>query len=162
MVTDQKEKEALLASCEGRKIDLNDRQACDVEVLCVGGFSPLEGFMNEDAYNSVVENARLPGEDLNEFIPRILRFPFPRKAYRFMIQPRSLSTSCVPHLDVVERGPGRHLDLPLHPSLSSPSLQPPVLSMVTNPSIRGWGQTHCKTSCQPPWWLDPPLSSSRL
>ena len=29
-------------------IELNDRQSCDVELLCNGGFSPLTGFMNEE------------------------------------------------------------------------------------------------------------------
>lgn len=47
MVTDKAEKEQLLKACEGRKIECSDRNACDVELLCVGGFSPLDGFMNE-------------------------------------------------------------------------------------------------------------------
>lgn len=33
-------------------------QACDVELLTVGGFTPLDGFMNEDAYRSVVDRMR--------------------------------------------------------------------------------------------------------
>jgi sulfate adenylyltransferase len=41
-------------------MNLTDRQACDVELLTVGAFSPLRGFMNEDAYSSVLENMRLP------------------------------------------------------------------------------------------------------
>jgi hypothetical protein len=41
-------------------IELNDRQSCDVELLCNGGFSPLTGFMNEDEYNSVVQDMKLP------------------------------------------------------------------------------------------------------
>ena len=41
-------------------IELNERQACDVELLNVGGFNPLDGFMNEDAYHSVVDKMRLP------------------------------------------------------------------------------------------------------
>lgn len=41
-------------------IELNDRQLCDTELLTCGAFSPLEGFMNPDAYNSVVEKVRLP------------------------------------------------------------------------------------------------------
>ena len=41
-------------------VELNERQACDVELLNVGGFNPLDGFMNEDAYQSVVDKMRLP------------------------------------------------------------------------------------------------------
>ncbi|KAL4433897.1 hypothetical protein ABPG75_000338 [Micractinium tetrahymenae] len=52
------QKEAAIASCT-KTIELSDRNACDVELLCVGGFSPLEGFMNEADYKSVVEGHRL-------------------------------------------------------------------------------------------------------
>jgi sulfate adenylyltransferase len=30
---------------------LTDRQLCDLELILNGGFSPLEGFMNEKDYN---------------------------------------------------------------------------------------------------------------
>ena len=60
MVTDPAERAALVAACEGRTIECSDRNACDVELLMVGGFSPLEGFMNEDEYASVVETMRMP------------------------------------------------------------------------------------------------------
>ncbi|EFN55934.1 hypothetical protein CHLNCDRAFT_145209 [Chlorella variabilis] len=43
------------------QVELTERQACDVELLTVGGFTPLDGFMNEEAYNSVVQEMRLPG-----------------------------------------------------------------------------------------------------
>jgi sulfate adenylyltransferase len=39
--------------------DLTERQLCDVELLLNGAFSPLEGFMNRDDYESVVESMRL-------------------------------------------------------------------------------------------------------
>ncbi|TID17073.1 sulfate adenylyltransferase [Venturia nashicola] len=38
---------------------LTERQLCDLELILNGGFSPLEGFMNEKDYNGVVENSRL-------------------------------------------------------------------------------------------------------
>jgi sulfate adenylyltransferase len=36
MVTDPKRKAELYAECQGRKIELSDRNACDVELLTVG------------------------------------------------------------------------------------------------------------------------------
>mmetsp|Transcript_14519 Transcript_14519/g.17599 ORF Transcript_14519/g.17599 Transcript_14519/m.17599 type:complete len:458 (-) Transcript_14519:208-1581(-) len=49
---------ALIASCNA-EMEMSDRNACDVELLSVGGFSPLTGFLNEEDYDSVVENMRL-------------------------------------------------------------------------------------------------------
>lgn len=40
-------------------IVLSERQLCDLELILNGGFSPLEGFMNEKDYNGVVETERL-------------------------------------------------------------------------------------------------------
>ncbi len=39
-------------------IECSDRNACDVELLMVGGFSPLRGFMHQEDYLSVVANHR--------------------------------------------------------------------------------------------------------
>lgn len=39
--------------------DLNQREASDVEMLTIGGYSPLTGFMTQDDYQSVVERMRL-------------------------------------------------------------------------------------------------------
>lgn len=38
---------------------LNKRQLCDLELLMDGSFYPLDGFLNEDDYNCVVNNIRL-------------------------------------------------------------------------------------------------------
>ncbi len=38
-----------------KTLECSDRNACDIELLVVGGFSPLSGFMNEKDYNSVVK-----------------------------------------------------------------------------------------------------------
>jgi sulfate adenylyltransferase len=39
--------------------DLTERQLCDIELLLNGAFSPLDGFLNRDDYDSVVETMRL-------------------------------------------------------------------------------------------------------
>ncbi|CAI5757147.1 unnamed protein product [Candida verbasci] len=44
------------------KLKLTERQLCDLELILNGGFSPLDGFLNEDDYNSVVEEMRLTGK----------------------------------------------------------------------------------------------------
>ncbi len=41
-----------------KKIECSDRNACDIELLLIGGFSPETGFMKEDDYNSVVDGFR--------------------------------------------------------------------------------------------------------
>ena len=38
--------------------ECSERNACDVELLMIGAFSPLEGFMNEEDYKSVIKNHR--------------------------------------------------------------------------------------------------------
>jgi sulfate adenylyltransferase len=39
--------------------DLTERQLCDIELLLNGAFSPLDGFLNKDDYDSVVASMRL-------------------------------------------------------------------------------------------------------
>ena len=41
------------------KLVLNEKQVCDLELIITGGFSPLEGFLNKDDYESVVFKNRL-------------------------------------------------------------------------------------------------------
>jgi len=40
-------------------LTLEDRYLCDLDMLLLGGFSPLEGFLGEEDYVSVVERCRL-------------------------------------------------------------------------------------------------------
>ena len=40
------------------EFECSERNACDVELLMVGAFSPLEGFMDENNYNSVIKHNR--------------------------------------------------------------------------------------------------------
>ena len=42
MLADEAEIAAEVASCNGITMELNDRQLCDVELLCNGSFSPVE------------------------------------------------------------------------------------------------------------------------
>lgn len=41
-------------------VTLDDREACDLEMIGSGAMSPLEGFMGEHEYESVLESMRLP------------------------------------------------------------------------------------------------------
>ena len=41
-----------------RVVECSDRNACDVELLVVGGFSPLRGFMHQEDYEAVVATNR--------------------------------------------------------------------------------------------------------
>lgn len=63
MLPDDKKGEAIASAT--KTLSLSDRNACDVELLVVGGFSPLKGFMNENEYYSVVENAKMTVSYLN-------------------------------------------------------------------------------------------------
>ena len=47
-----------LISKAAYEFECSERNACDVELLMVGAFSPLEGFMDENNYNSVIKNNR--------------------------------------------------------------------------------------------------------
>ena len=47
----------VLASAD-RRVECSDRNACDVELLVVGAFSPLRGFMHREDYEAVVAGFR--------------------------------------------------------------------------------------------------------
>ena len=47
-----------------KTVECSDRNACDVELLCVGGFSPLRGFMHQGDYDAVVSGHRLAAGQL--------------------------------------------------------------------------------------------------
>jgi len=64
LVKDANKREELLASCENRVFELSERQACDVELLVNGGFSPLKGFMTKGEHESVVKHMRLIEQQL--------------------------------------------------------------------------------------------------
>ena len=57
-----------------KRYTLKDRQLFDLEMLMVGGFAPLTGFMNEDDYTSVVSDMRTAAGDLFP-IPVVLDTP---------------------------------------------------------------------------------------
>lgn len=48
------------ASRDFPSLTLSQRQACDLELLLSGGFSPLRGFMNQTEYDGVIDDMRLP------------------------------------------------------------------------------------------------------
>merc|ERR1712064_45800 len=58
VVTDAALKKKLIAEASAT-LELSERQACDVALLTFGGFSPLDGFMEQADYDGVVGNMRL-------------------------------------------------------------------------------------------------------
>ena len=57
IITDKNLKNDLISKST-YEFECSERNACDVELLMVGAFSPLEGFMDENNYNSVIKNNR--------------------------------------------------------------------------------------------------------
>ena len=57
IITDNNLKNNLISKAT-YEFECSERNACDVELLMVGAFSPLEGFMDENNYNSVIKNNR--------------------------------------------------------------------------------------------------------
>jgi sulfate adenylyltransferase len=63
---------AAVVKSANRVLELSDRNACDVELLMTGGFSPLRGFMDEETYTHCVKEMRLPGSNLLFGMPIVL------------------------------------------------------------------------------------------
>ncbi|KAG0676080.1 Sulfate adenylyltransferase [Kluyveromyces marxianus] len=61
-----KKNELLQEATDGSLVSwaLTERQLCDLELILNGGFSPLDGFLTERDYNSVVEKSRLADSGL--------------------------------------------------------------------------------------------------
>ena len=57
IIKDKNHKNELISKAT-YEFECSERNACDVELLMVGAFSPLEGFMDENNYNSVIKNNR--------------------------------------------------------------------------------------------------------
>lgn len=57
--------EALKKEAAGlKRIDLSAKQSCDVEMIGIGAFSPLHGFMKQADFDSVIENMTLTSGDI--------------------------------------------------------------------------------------------------
>ncbi len=64
MVDEQKASELKKLSKDFPSWDLTPRQFCDLELLTIGGFSPLRGFMTGDQYEGVCDDMRLPSGEI--------------------------------------------------------------------------------------------------
>ncbi|MGD2116816.1 MAG: bifunctional sulfate adenylyltransferase/adenylylsulfate kinase [Chromatiales bacterium] len=59
LLDEQQAEEIKKNSLSFKSITLTRRQLCDLELLLNGGFAPLQGFMNQADYDSVLDNMKL-------------------------------------------------------------------------------------------------------
>ena len=60
LIVDEEQRRQLIDhTVDLQSIQLSARSMCDLEMLAVGGFSPLDRFLGKDDYQSVLENMRL-------------------------------------------------------------------------------------------------------
>ena len=64
LVTQERREELRQDSRDYPSWDLSERQQCDLELLLVGGFSPLRGFMTRKDHESVCARMRLADDTL--------------------------------------------------------------------------------------------------
>ena len=65
LIVDEDEAERLkIQSIDLPSVTLSRRQLCDIELMMNGGFTPLDGFMDRESYEQVLESQRLPGGEL--------------------------------------------------------------------------------------------------
>ena len=62
---------ARVISSANHKISISDRASCEAEQLMVGGYSPIDSFMNQETFMSVLDDMRLPknGKTNGELFP---------------------------------------------------------------------------------------------
>jgi len=61
LMVEGEKKQTLLATADALpKLDLNERELADIEMLATGAMSPLDGFMTEEIYRSVLDTMHLP------------------------------------------------------------------------------------------------------
>eukprot|EP00803_Ostreobium_quekettii_P010745 evm.model.scf_186.6 EVM.evm.TU.scf_186.6 scf_186:45548-50520(-) len=72
MVSNADQRDALIAECQGRVKLCSERNACDIELLTVGGFSPLMGFMSKEEYDHCVDNMRLKDSNILFGLPLVM------------------------------------------------------------------------------------------
>ncbi|MBI3398453.1 MAG: sulfate adenylyltransferase [Deltaproteobacteria bacterium] len=59
-ILEGKERESLAEKAKKlKKVHLNEREISDLEMIAIGAFSPLEGFMKKDDYHIVMDNMKL-------------------------------------------------------------------------------------------------------
>ncbi len=64
-IAEGSKRDALVKEAAGLpRIDLSSKQSCDVEMIGIGAFSPLTGFMGSKDFNSVITDMKLASGDI--------------------------------------------------------------------------------------------------
>ena len=116
MVENEKRNELIRKANTLESIQLSERSLCDLELLAIGAFSPLDRFMREDDYYGVLKKMRLSDGTVFPIpitlmflislvkILHLLNFDYDKYKNYLLYSKLNLKVFCIPDKPVPESG----------------------------------------------------------